>query len=295
MELQELQEILNTWKQLHKRIYEFEIPHNIHENDSTYAIKTIRECAAYIKTQLPVLKTWCQNYLEEHRSEIFLRYWLYHVQKHMESKAKLKFSTSSGHEKLRQPFLVDWAKYFPMDDFEKALVLVNEVVEKYDIKFCDDEKILSSHNGIPCETNGWFCGYCDDMDDAWHSKLCKIFEEPNIFLNASLHEDFIEKNKHIFVDCQPPKIYYYSSIYSYEEVIKTINKSRNYTKQGQTKNQYIKHMIKQMYYSGIGWYPYYSEVPTNPYDIFFSLWSYIDILPYILEKDLEQCAYIESL
>jgi hypothetical protein len=133
------------------------------------------------------------------------------------------------------------------------------------------------------------------MDDAWHSKLCKIFEEPNIFLNASLHEDFIEKNKHIFVDCQPPKIYYYNSIYSYEEMIKTINKSRDYSKQGQTQKQCIKHMIKQMYYVGVGWYPYYRDPPTNPLDIFFSLWSYLDILPYIVEKDLEECTSIESL
>ena len=171
-----MKDIYDTWKQLFKRIYDFEIPHNIHENDSVYAIKAIREAAAYILEHLPIMKAWCQNYLEEHKTEIFLRYWLYHVQKHMESKARLKFSNSSGHEKLREPFLIDWAKYFPMDDFEKALVLVNEVVEKYDISNCDDEKILSSHNGIPCETNGWFCSYCDDMEDTWHSKLCKIFE-----------------------------------------------------------------------------------------------------------------------
>ena len=163
--MEEVLTILKEWKRLVNQIHRFENSIHLFHKDNEPVIKDIRETGSYILQHIPLLKAWCANYLEEHRSEIFLRYWLYHVQKHMESKAKLKFSNSSGHEKLREPFLIDWAKYFPMDDFEKALVLVNEVVEKYDIKFCDDEKILSSHNGIPCETNGWFCGYCDDLED----------------------------------------------------------------------------------------------------------------------------------
>jgi hypothetical protein len=297
MELQEIQEILNTWNLFYKRILEFEEKKNIHENDPTYALKAIRQAAAYITQQIPILKAWGDNYLEVNRTEIFLRYWLNHVYKHMDAVSWRRKTNVSNHNKLREPFRTHWAKYFSMDDFEKALCLAEYAGSKKFIENCDDEEILAIHKDKVCNGYWWGgCDYCEPMEAAWHSKLYKIFDTPNIFLNESLHEEFIEAHKHLIIDCEPPKTYLkFHSTFTYDEAISYINEARDYHKQGQTVNQCVKHMLNPLSSCVLGWFPYYSTIPEKPLDIFFSLWSYLDVLPYIIEKDLEECTYIERL
>ena len=277
--MDEVCEILETWKKLVNQIHRFENSIHLFHKDNEPVIKDIRETGTYILEHIPLLKACCANYLEEHRSEIFLRFWLNHIYSY--NKYTIT-GESICNNKFLHPSYKDWFRYFPKDDFEKARALAEEVGSKRDVEYADEE-IKAHHKDKICGTWDMGCDWCDDIEVMWHQKLYKIFDTPNIFLNKSLHEDFIKTHKDLVIDCDPPKIYVgIHQEYTYEETLKYIDSFR--------KDYSIEKMRDVMCYGDVGWKIYLSDVyVANDYRIFCALWSYLDVLSYIITKDLEYC------
>jgi hypothetical protein len=85
----------------------------------------------------------------------------------------------------RMELSADFESYWPdMDEWREAVQLAEEALAKKSIDRCDDPAILAIHEGIQCESNGFFCWHCDDMEWRWHRKVLEeVHMNDNIFLN----------------------------------------------------------------------------------------------------------------
>jgi len=277
--MDEIREILETWKQLVNKIYVFENSIHLFHKDTGPIIKDIRNAAAYILEHIPVLKAWCANYLEQNRSEIFLRFWLNHIYEY--NKYTIT-GESMSNNKFLHPSYKDWFRYFPSSDFEQADALAKEVGSKRGLENVDEE-IKAIHKDKICGTWWGGCDWCDTIESTWHQKLYRVFNTPNIFLNKNLHEDFIKTHKDLVIDCMPPKIYIgIHQEYTYTQTLEYIDTFK--------KDYSIQKMRDVMCYADVGWKIYLFDMyVANDYRIFCALWPYLDVLPYIVAKDLECC------
>ena len=282
--MDEVLTILDEWKRLVNQIHIFENSIHLFHKDTGPVIKDIHTAGNYILEHIPLLKAWCTSYLEEHKTEIFLRFWLNHIYEH--NKYTITGESMSTNKFLHYSYK-DWFRYFPTHDFTQACTLAKEVGSKRNVAYADED-IKAIHKDKVCGTWDMGCDWCDTIESTWHQKLYKVFDTHNIFLNKRLHEDFIKTHKDLVIDCDPPKIYVgIHQEYTYEETLKYIDSFR--------KDYSIQKMRDVMCYGDVGWKIYESfrsnkyENFKNDYRIFFSLWSYLDVLPYIIEKDLEFC------
>jgi hypothetical protein len=300
---EKVSELIKEWKIKYTAIKDFENKESPYYNNVFRAIQCCRETATFLTETIPLLKQWVYNYLEHNRNQIWLRIWI----KNATDSILLPLEDTRYITKLHHRFLLEWPGNIQYNselysiDYNEAKEKAIEITEKIDLDNCDIPEILSIHEGRACESNGWFCWICDDMQIKWEKHLqTNIKKTKNIFINKSLQEDFINSCEvNIPRTWYPPKLYgdNYSMTYSKNEFYESALKSRReYSIISNTPVQSIKTVLLNVsHYSSSGWYLQWNTKTDTEINTFLALWSLLDVLPFCIDLDLKKCNEIMAL
>lgn len=188
-------------ERLLKNISDFNRSTSSYFHNAPYAYQKCKALLEFMKKEKPILEEWCRNFLQENRNKIYVRYWFHQGWKflngHNHGTGNLRFleSTTLLHRNFQEEWetinttLGNKKEY----NFQDALSKLEEAHEKQDVRFCTVPEILKIHEGKKCESNGWYCDDCEDMEHAWHRHLItKLQETQNIFLNKGCKRRFLE-------------------------------------------------------------------------------------------------------
>lgn len=288
---EEIQTILNKWNELYENIEHFNNEKSVYNKNWMYLIKSCRILSEYIYNNIDILKEWWNEYLKENRNELFIRFSLKYISDRLLKGIDWRcYSTSA----IKPEIIEQWAQIFPISHYEEAKEIVKTTLSKKDEKFCDDPEILKIHEGKEHYGYNWGCYYCDEVQDKWENKLYdSIKNSNNIFLNRTLQEDFIQKNK-TSIDIGewiPIRVCdYYDSVEEYHDLNKNTREELNKLS-GKTQYQMSEKYFKECLYE---WRVSYKIKFDTPFNLFYTLWPFLENILYYVEKDLEFMKKIES-
>ncbi len=145
-------------------------------------VTTFREAVAFIarfEEQLPKIKQWIETFEADpaNQTEIWLRQGL----------ALINYNANNDE--------IEAYPYGPNKSFTApngALYILDHMEDEPQMPPMIPE-IEAIHEGRPCEYNGFFCWLCDDQDFRREQQRQVIVKASrNIFINASLQEEFIK-------------------------------------------------------------------------------------------------------
>lgn len=305
-----MKHIIEKWLSLQTSIHEFHNPKSIYTHNVIEAIKRIRALGKFIEENEEGMQTWLQEYLQRNREEVFLRYWLEtgneYLLKYLEDKRE------NGHIHSR---ITEWASMFenaafPTYDgsFDKAKTIVKTIIRRMDPDLCDDEETLAIHKDKQCVSNGWYCDYCEDLEQSWKQKLIQQAKQSNnVFLNKSLHDNFIkEVLQSSIVHRIPnpwafPKIY--NGLYAFfekpietkEEMFEKAKKQRSvYQVQGKTPFQSCTELLSMLSMYCTGW-SIQLRATDSEWHVFRYMMNKLETLLYVIPLDLAKCKEIEEM
>ena len=320
----EIKEIIKKWKQLYDLIlenpYDIRNPYPINVRE---VIQKCRNLSKFLESNIEILRQWCVDYLAENRREVWIRFWLNNGTKEISEQINgLSNNFNDIYDIIHPDFCKEWTEYIlnkvPISkDYDESFKTACQIVKNYhqrrNVEFCDDPEILEIHLKKECNGDGWSCYNCDDLEHTWRNKLKKdIRNVRNIFINLNSQESFIQEvlSSSKFVipdDWSPPKLYSviskdhrkYIAIYTKEEYEEAIIEQRSwYKKEGLTPYKCAENLLFSGIYSSrnMGWYidSIYGNTDT-PFQVFLSLWSFLDILPENIKADLQRCSEIEEM
>ena len=263
--MEEIKSTIIKWNTIYTKISGFNQKSSPLYTNVLEVVKNINEYANDIIVNRKNFNSILNQYLSENRAEIWLRFWIEHVNLYNPS----PMNSSFDYEWTTRLLNID-PKYDV--SYENAQTMMKLMKSRRDMSHCDDPVILAIHEGRECEGNGWFCWHCDDMESKWADKLLKDLKlTNNVFLNPILKNEFIEYAKDIVVipaSWTPPIDYT-----SYNEHLEPEYKS------GWTTIQCIKVIVDNDY----KWRPLYKLRTDSHYSIFISMWPFIKTVPPVLE------------
>ena len=304
--------ILVEWKRLHDDIFAFDDNKHPHYQNVKRAIEAVEALRTFIQASLPVIDTWLQTYLDANRTELFLKFWLHHGTLHadvyMDRRAVLD---------VYPEFAQQWTTAIPAlvgttnTTLEDADRHITDYFNQKDPSNCDVEEILAHHKDKRCESNGWFCWYCEDVEHFWDSHLKnQLKASTNLFLNKSLQPAFLEAMVHrsvpIPADWHPPTLRFdeYRGSYGYnnrprqafftkEELIHDAQERReSYKKDGKTPYQCMREVLERVKYDDV-WRLAYGM--KTEFDAFRFFWAYSSVIRQVIEHDGARCREIQEL
>jgi hypothetical protein len=307
--MEHIKPLIETWNKYHKEVYAFQQVGGPWHNDVQHAIENIKAYSNFLKENYNTFNTWMMNYLEINRNKIFLRYWVEHGNAKVESILENRFSIH-----LHPSFNTECSTYIPQVSFTRAFEESSWAVAHFDSSNCDDPEILAIHESSQgvrktCHGDGWGCWDCEDMQYKWRDKLIKqVLEINNVFANKKLHQKFIEETEiNLPNTWMPPKIYEKKNKYNYNEqniynkdefcsYIKE-KREKDYNKADLEDKKYV--MTTRQFLDKMTWNIYCTwkvcEKYDDPYNIFISLWNLLDVLPFLLELEMDYLHRAEEL
>lgn len=279
--MDEVQAAVIQWRKSYEAILEFNTKTSQHYTNVTIARDRIRDLANSINTNIHSFKVTINQYLQDNRNEIWLRYWIQDTSESLLHKLNgyrylISFTVNPMFEQ-------EWSAVeniiFP-DSYDtlykNALSILSAVHSKKSLLECDDPTIMAVHEGKECQDNSWGCGMCDRMSYTWNQKLIKeALNTNNIFLNTKLQEEFIQYAKNVIVVPD-----------SWEPVKKYTSPVQITHIPGGTAIQNLRELIGSMYTWGLS----YRLNTRSHYSTFMSLWSYLDEIAPVLDNDLRYLA-----
>jgi len=303
--------LVTEWKRLHAQILQFEEEHHTYQNNVIRAVAAIEELKCFIDVSIPTIDSWLQTYLATNQSEVFVRFWLQHGYDWMYNYIDRGIEREIYPEFLEQwsllPRSVETSEGHIDTSFQEAKDRVAEYHRRKNIDQCDVQTILDIHKDKPCESNGWFCWTCEDMEFAWEKHLKKNLEQStnvncytNLFLTNKLHSAFLASVSITIPPWTPPekrfdpyRDYARSSLYTSDELIDYSIRSREiYKKDGKTPLQCMRDVIYMVKYKK-EWRLDYSM--HTEFDFFLCFWGYLPLIKHAIDLDVKRCQEIRAM
>jgi hypothetical protein len=193
------------WERLLHNISDFNEHTSAYFHNAPYVLQKCRDLLQFMKKETPVLRQWCDEYLEKNRNEIFIKYWTEYGYNFLNGYNRginnIRFISKAAD--LHPEFLRCWKQVSDVFcsedgcldvDFNSAYSLLHKTNEIHSTCYCTIPEILAIHKGRECSSNGWYCDYCEELEDRWHKYLTDTLKnEKNIFLNKGVKERFLER------------------------------------------------------------------------------------------------------
>ena len=278
------------WERLVKSIRDFNESSSDYFHNAPYALQKCKDLLEFMKKEAPTLREWCNRYLEENRDELYVKFWLDHGWNHLNTHnggtGNLRFPPRQ--EDLHQEFLGVWERIRRLmgereeNDFQFALTKLMDTHRIHDIEFCRIQEILDIHEGKPCDSNGWYCWLCDDMNEIWHRYLLNSLKETkSIFFDKNEKEIFLHKaieEKLAPFGWKPP-----STTSSIEPITLETD--------GKTATQIMYTIVKFASWKIQIW----NLNTKNKYETFCELWGFLESLEPKLEVLEGACKQVEQI
>ncbi len=195
-------ELFIEWERLVKSLKDFHSETSDSFHNAPYALQKCKDLLKFMKKETPSIREWCTNYLEENRHELYVKYWLEHgwnhLNQHNGGTGNLRFPPRSSD--IHPEFQDNWERihvYMGVREESNFTTAVNLFMEAHKIhnpSNCHIEEINKYHEGKACDFNGYYCWYCEDVEDRWHYYLKKNLQAANnVFLNKDVKEKFLKK------------------------------------------------------------------------------------------------------
>jgi hypothetical protein len=302
--------ILVEGKRLHDDISAFDDNKHPHYQNVKRAIMALEALRAFIQASLPVIDAWLQTYLDANRTELFLKFWLHHGTLHADVYIDRRVVLDVYPE-----FAQQWTATVPAlvgttnTTLEDADRQITDYFNQRDPSNCDIEEILAHHKDKRCESNGWFCWYCEDVEHAWDSHLKnQLKASTNLFLNKSLQPAFFVAMAHhqVPADWRPPVERFdeyrgsyrpehrpRQAVFTNEDLLQDAQRRREpYKKDGKTPYQCMKEVLERVKYDDV-WRLEYGM--KTEFDAFRFFWAYSSVIRQVIDLDGARCREIQEL
>jgi hypothetical protein len=304
-----MESLVTEWKRLHAEILQFE--EDSHRNNILRAVKAMEDLKSFIDASIPTIDTWLHTYLATHRSEVFIRFWLQHgydwMYTYMDQGIERDIYPEFTEQWSMVPKTVDVGQECIDTSFQVAKERVAEYHRRESIDHCDRQDILDMHKDKACESNGWFCWTCEDMEFAWEKHLKKNLEQStneqdytNLFLTRKFHSAFLASVSIEVHHWTPPekrfdpyRDYARSCLYTTDELIDNGIQSREiYSKDGKTPLQCMRDVIHMVKYKKE--WRLESSMNTE-FDIFLCFWGYLPMINHAIDLDMKRAIEIRAM
>jgi hypothetical protein len=301
-----MEPIVREWKRRQEEILQFEETNHIHCNNVLRAASAIEEMKAFVDASAPTIEAWLQTYLDTNRMGVYLHYWLHHGYENINH-----FLDRGRQRELYPEFLEQWTVSVPnllqtekgpiRTSFQEATEQIATYHRRKNIDQCDVLEILEIHKDKKCESNGWFCWTCEDMEFSWdHHLKTQLATSDNVFVNKKLHPVFLEAMTNLPfsfpADWTPPETHfdiYRAMICTTTEVLEDIvRKRQDYKKDGKTPIQCMKEVMYHVKYHK-EWRLDYGM--KTEFDYFLCFWRTLPILQYAIDLDVKRCQEIRAM
>lgn len=293
---EELCSILEEWNSQIKIIQGFNAPNTFSYGNVNLCVDRFRNLADYLRTHLSTLREWMMTYLKENRKEIFLQFWMTHIQRWMKGHIH-NIQRETLHPRAEEEWNRIFGSIFP---FSIALQRVQDLQAILPIEKCDDVVIKNMHKGKSCSNWDYYCDLCEDQEYCWKSELERRIMNSQHPLLSGVFNHYQKKDLLSALEetWEPPHMWGWSHdnkpIYDLDKYKQDI---------------YFKTLKHQIHTSGLTpiqrLRPYYYtllnrrgwHIPQlslkNPIDVFFELWNTLDITMYSIQIDLPNIIDLE--
>jgi len=306
-----MEPIVNEWKRRQEEILRFEDPKHIHCNNVLRAATEIEEMKVFVDASVPTIEAWLQSYLVTNHSEVYLRFWLHHGYQCIDNyldRGRLHdlYPEFSEQWTVSVPGVLQTEKGPISTSFQEATEQIAEYHRRKNIEKCDVPEILEIHKDKKCESNGWFCWTCEDMEISWdHHLKAQLATSDNVFVNKKLHPVFLEAMPVLPIPANwsPPakhvdiyRVYYnkHQSMFctTAELMEENVGKRQDYTKDGKTPIQCMKEVMYHVKYHK-EWRLEYGM--KTEFDYFLCFWRTLPILQHAIDLDVKRCQDIRAM
>ena len=299
--------LVKEWKRRHEEIFQFEDPKHVYYNNVLRAATAIEEFKVFVDTSVPMIEAWLHSYLTVNRQELYLKFWLRHGCEcidHYLDRRCLPDSYPEFSEQWILPDILQTEKGAVSTSFQEATGAVAEYHRRKNIDQCDVPKILEIHKDKKCESNGWFCWTCEDVEFTWDRHLKdKLSASNNIFLNKKLHPVFLETALPFPPNWTPPEKHFdenrgsygtaKSTVYTTEERMEeSVRNRQEYQKDGKTPMQCMKEVMHHVKYKK-EWRLDYGM--KTEFEFFVCFWGTLPMIQHAINLDVKRCQEIRAI
>ena len=294
--------IVKEWLRLHKEILAFEDKQNSQYGNVRSAANAIGALRVFFISQRPYVDEWMRTMLSTRRAELWVRYWLHYgsetFHRHLQDAKPIA--------RWRPEFHAEWERV-PMilDGMETSIAAaesaLDDFIRRRDPSHCDQEEILALHKDKACESNGWFCWYCEDVEHEWEDYLRRqITGAKNVFFNKTLHDRFLDAvlpRLWVRPTWEPPRTFEHvyrrpPAFLTGEERVAAIEAARDtYARDGKTPMQCMKEVLVHVKYDE-EWRLDYSI--RTEFDAFRFFWGRLPLIQHTLDADWARCEVIQG-
>lgn len=288
-----IENLFKEWDQHLQLIKEIDVPYKTGCGNVNLCVERFRALAEFLMQNLGTLREWMMTYLEEHRKEIFLTFWMNHIHKWM-----LGHLDYFQREILYPQAEAEWDRVFGEEyPFSLALQRARDLQAIFPIEKCDDVVIKRIHEGKPHNGNGFICDWCEDQEWQWHKEVKRRMTNSS---HALLSGTLTHYRKNMWLNkvstWEPPHLWGWNSsrepCHNLDEYKQSI-RQRAVTEehQGLTPIQRL-HKLLPTIMGKNGWCAHISYSKT-PHDRFFQLWNSLDLILFTIQLDLPRLVELE--
>lgn len=282
--------VLTTWGKLFDAWQAFDDPKSQHYQNTRRGCETFLELSQWLLTVgLPQIETWCATLLAERPQEVWIRYWLHYGNQHLCMDSYDWTRTDSLH-----PLMALWDTKDPRFSFQVAKAAKEAAMARR--QTCEDPAITAIHAGKACESNGWFCDWCEDVEIQWTRSLGEeLRAKDNIFLNKEWREEWIQawlQQQQSQRPSTPPKVWKTGKyggwiVGNAEEALRIARQRRaDDAAKGKTPMANLRSFMDVVTSEPVRLSPPWK--PQDPWCVFAALWGKPEVLKVLLEEDQER-------
>lgn len=299
--------VFKEWEARVDSIREFEKKESSYYHNGKRVIQLYRELLDFLRSHEPAWRQWMTDYLEKNRKEIFVKWWVTHVDKWVHENHN--YNSIQLHPKTQE----EWDNIFgddPATCFELAKRVVMDARTRYDFSHCDDLTIKALHEGKEHSGGWWGCDICDTQEELWKTEMSRrVRQSAHPLLNPDkskcLHYYWRHKEKlNTLGNWTPPHVwgtinttrFDSHTCYDFEEysTYLRLERTKNYSQTGQTPCQAIETLLNISRYNSVATINYYENYETE-FNAFVLLWNKLDLFQLSFDLDLARLRQIEDM